>query len=263
MNTLVKQFRLFTLFSRFALRTTLQARMGIVFFMLGKIFRFVFIFALLAFIFSKTKTLKGYSFEQTAVFFLTYNIIDSVSQVLFREVYRFRYMVVSGTFDMVLLKPFHPFIKVLVGGVDLLDLVLVIPYIILLIIAAFHISAITFGSVLLYILLIINSLLFASAFHICVLSMGLIFTEVDHAIMIYRDVTGLARMPMDIYKEPVRSFFTFVIPVGLMMSIPVKAFMNILVWPVIFYAFFSSWVLLWGSIVFWKRALKKYQSWGG
>lgn len=263
MNTLIKQFRLFTLFSRFALQTTLQARMGIIFFMLGKILRFAFIFALIALIFSKTRALKGYSFEQTAVFFLTYNIIDSISQVLFREVYRFRYMVVSGAFDMVLLKPFHPFIKVLVGGVDLLDLVLVIPYIILLIIAAFHVETITFGSILLYVLLVINSLLFASAFHICVLAMGLIFTEVDHAIMIYRDVTGLARMPMDIYKEPVRSFFTFVVPVGLMMSIPVKAFMNILSWQIILYSFFSSWVLLWGSILFWKHALKKYQSWGG
>ena len=47
-------------------------------------------------------TLAGYTGTQVIFFFLTFNIIDVTSQFLFREVYRFRPMIVSGDFDFVL-----------------------------------------------------------------------------------------------------------------------------------------------------------------
>lgn len=265
---LKKNLRLFFLYSRFTLKTTLQARVGIVFFLAGKLFRFLFLLLFIVLLFGKTKIISGYSLNQALVFYLTFNVVDSLTQILFREVYRFRPLVVSGAFDMILLKPMHPFTKILFGGIDYMDILFVIPYFCLVIF--FFLKSVTatssfllLPSIFLYLLFLLNSLVLASAFHIIVLALGIITTEVDHTIMIYRDLSGLGRFPMEIYKEPIRSLFTFVIPVGIMMSFPSKALFGLLSGQFIWYAFGISLGGLIISLFFWNIALKRYQSWGG
>jgi len=260
-----KSLKLFYLYSRYSLKTIFQARMGIILFTLGKIFRFVFLLLLIYLVFSKTRLVKGYSLNQMIIFYLTFNIIDSVPQLLFREVYRFRPQVVSGSFDLTLLKPHHPFIRILVGGVDFLDLILLFPYIFLTIYFIFQLPASNLNllSLISYLILIGNSLLIATAFHIAVLAFAILTTEVDHTIMIYRDLTGLARFPMEIYKEPIRGIFTFIIPVGIMMTFPAKALFNLLSREFIVLSFVVSSLLLLFSFKLWDIALRKYQSWGG
>ena len=45
---------------------------------------------------------------QMLVFYLCFNIVDTIGQLLFREVYRFRSLIVTGGLDMVLVKPLNP-----------------------------------------------------------------------------------------------------------------------------------------------------------
>jgi len=268
-NQINKFFRLFFLYSRFTLKTTLQARAGIVLFLAGKLFRFLFLFLFIFILFGKTKVIQGYSLNQALIFYLTFNVVDSLTQILFREVYRFRPLVVSGTFDMVLLKPMHPFTKILFGGIDFMDIIFVIPYFFLVIF--FFIKTVVFPhslflipySIFIYIIFILNSLILACAFHIVVLALGILTTEVDHTIMIYRDVMGIGKFPMEIYKEPIRSFFTFAVPVGIMMSFPTKALFGLLSGPFIWYACGISLGGLLFSLLLWNFALRRYQSWGG
>jgi len=259
----MKNFKLFFLFSRNALRTTLQARSGVWFFMIGKICRFAFFFLMILLIFGKTKIVRGYSLPQMLVFYLTFNLIDTTAQILFREVYRFRYQVISGEFDLTLAKPFHPFVKILIGGVDFLDLLLLIPYLLLTLHFAWQTHAVTAFNLVAYFVLLFNSLLIATAFHIVVLALGILTTDVDHTIMIYRDLTGMARFPMQIYQEPLREIFTFIIPVGLMMTFPSQALFNLLKPSFFALAFLISFTMIFLSLRLWNAALKKYQSWGG
>ena len=258
-----KTIKLFYLYAALYFKMIFQQRTGIVLFTLGKVIRFLFLFFMIYLVFSKTRLVKGYSLNQMIIFYLTFNIIDTASQLLFREVYRFRPLVVSGSFDLVLLKPHHPFLRILVGGIDFLDLLLLFPYIFLTI---FFISKIPNLSLLLttsYFILIINSLLIATAFHIIVLALAILTTEVDHTIMIYRDMTSLGRFPLEIYKEPVRGIFTFLIPIGIMMSFPPKALLNLLSPISYLLSVVVSGLLLFISLKLWHLALKKYQSWGG
>jgi ABC-type uncharacterized transport system permease subunit len=99
---------------------------------LGKILRFVFLFGVIFLVFSKTKIIAGWSLKQVVILYLTFNFIDTFSQLLYREVYRFRPQVISGNLDLILVKPYHPFLRVLIGGVDFLDLLLLVPYFFLL-----------------------------------------------------------------------------------------------------------------------------------
>ena len=260
---LMKNLKIFYLLALHSLKTTFQGRVGAVFFLLGKIVRVAFIFIFIALVFSRTNLIKGYNLNQILLFYLTYNIIDTLSQILYREVYRFRPLVVSGGFDLILLKPFHPFIRILVGGMDFLDALLIIPYILAALyiyITGFHGDFIHF---LIYLAFLFNSMLLVTAFHIIVLCIGIITSEVDHTIMIYRDITSLGRFPMDIYKEPVRGLFTFIIPIGVMMTVPSQALMGILSLPIAVFSFLVSCSLLGLSLLFWQFALKRYQSWGG
>ena len=118
----------------------------------------------------------------------------------------------------------------------------------------------TFQQVTFYLLLILNGLLIATAFHIAVLSLGIITFEIDHMIMIYRDIVNMGRFPIDIYKEPIRSVITYLIPVGIMITLPAKALLG-LVSPIgILESFGLGVVMIFLAIRFWNFAIKKYSS---
>jgi ABC-2 type transport system permease protein len=236
---------------------------GSVFFILGKIIRFTMFFFFIFFLVAKTKALHGYTVNQAIIFYLTFSFIDSLAQTLFRQVYYFRQSVITGELNGILIKPYHPFLRILFGGIDFLDSLLLIPYLLLLSYFIGQLGGITLSSLVGYLLLILNAIAIAAAFHIGVLAFGIITTEIDHAIMIYRDMTELGRFPIDIYKEPLRGIFTFIIPVGVMMTFPTKVLFNILSPQLILYSFFFALTFLLISLKFWDYSIKKYQSWGG
>ena len=228
--------------------------------MSGKILRFILFCAFLLLLFSKTKVLAGYNLNQVLLFYFTFSFIDSATQMLFREVYRFRQYIITGNFDMILLKPVNALFRSLFGWTDILDFITLGPFIILIIVVLTKIPGVTLVSIVSYFLLVINSLIIATSFHICVLSLAVITTEIDHAVMIYRDVIGMGKVPIDIYQEPVRSLITFVIPVGIMMSFPVKSLLGLLSFQFIIASLSFGLILLFISTMFWNFALKKYTS---
>ena len=257
-----RNLKIFLLFGYQSLKTTGQSRQAIFLFTLGKILRFIFLFGIIFLVFSKTKIIAGWSLKQVVILYLTFNFIDTFSQLLYREVYRFRPQVISGNLDLILVKPYHPFLRVLVGGVDFLDLLLLVPYFFILLFFIFQ-EKISFFSFFLYLTLVMNGLIISTAFHISVLALGLLTTEVDNAIMIYRDILNLGRFPIEIYQQIISFIFTFIIPIGVMITFPVKALFHFLSFNNVVFSFFISFFLLLLSIKFWQIGLKKYQSAGG
>ena len=255
-----KHLRVLWLYTQNSVKISLQQKTGAVMFLIGKLLRFgistMFIFYLL----KSTRLLAGYSIEQTMVFYLTFNIIDSISQQFFREVYRFRPLIVSGDFDTVLAKPVHPFTRVLLGGIDILDVLPTCIYIGLLGYFLFKLHLTGSLMLIVFAVMVLNSLIITAAFHILVLAMGIVSTEVDHTIMIYRDITRMGTFPIDIYTEPLRSIITFVIPVGLMMSFPVKALFGELSTPLVAISLVLASVFFALAMWAWNGALARYQS---
>ena len=245
--------------SKNAFLAMLNHRMGVVIFTAGKVLRFTFFGAFIYFLLSKTNTLAGYTLHQTLFFFLTFNLIDVISQFLFREAYRFRPLIVSGNFDLILIKPINALFRSLMGGADILDLFTIPP----LIFAVYYVGSLldpTASQVILYIILVANGLVISTAFHIAVLSLGIITLEIDHTIMIYRDLTNLGRLPIDIYKQPLKGVLTYLVPVGVMITLPAKAMMG-LVTPVgVAISFALGFIMMTLMLRFWKLALKQYTS---
>lgn len=255
-----KYLKVWWLLAKGSIAMFFVSRFGAVLFLAGKIIRFLFFLAFLLILFTKTNALAGYNLFQVLLFYFTFNLLDSATQMLFREVYRFRSYIVSGNFDMMLVKPVNVLFRSLFGWTDILDLITLGPMIVIIAYTLTRISGVTIAGIAVYILLIINSLVIAASFHIFVLALAVITTEIDHAIMIYRDVIGMGKVPIDIYKEPLRSLITYVIPVGIMMSFPVKSILGLLSPALIIVTVIISLSLLILSIRFWNFALKKYTS---
>jgi ABC-2 type transport system permease protein len=111
-----------------------------------------------------------------------------------------------------------------------------------------------------YVLLVLNALLIATAFHIAVLSLGIITLEVDHMIMVYRDLASMGRFPVDIYREPIKSILTFVVPVGIMVTVPAKAMAGLIGPLGVALAVAFGLFVFFLSLKLWDHALKKYTS---
>ena len=229
--------------------------------MIGKVVRFVFFFVFLYSVLSGVGSLAGYSREQVILFFLVFNIIDIIIQFLFRGVYVFRPLLISGNYDLDLLKPLPSYFRPLFGWTDILDLITLFP---LLIFSFYYIFTnqllVSSMSIILFVLLLLNSVLLGFAFHLLVCSIGILTTEVDHLIWIYRDLTGMARFPTDIYGKGVRSVLTFVIPVIVLITIPTKALLGLLSPGVIIISFLIGILASCFSLKFWFWAVKKYSS---
>lgn len=237
----------------------LAQRIAILFFLTGKVLRFIFFFGFLFFLVLGTKTLAGYNSNQAIFFFLTFNLIDVMAQFFFRGVYTFRPRIVSGDFDLILVKPISSLFQSLTGGADVIDLITIPP----LLFAVWYVGSLLNPNMLnitYYILLLLNGFLIATAFHILVLAFGIITMEVDHTIMIYRDLTALGRFPVDIYRQPLQGFLTYLVPVGLMITLPAKALMGLVSLPGVLASFGFGLTAVFISLRFWDFALKKYSS---
>ena len=110
-----------------AFQGQLLTHWGSILFLVGKVVRFLLFFVFLFAVLSSAKTLAGYNREQVILFFLVFNLVDIMVQFLFRGVYQFRFRVVSGDYDLDLLKPLPSFFRPIFGWTDILDFITLLP----------------------------------------------------------------------------------------------------------------------------------------
>src|SRR3990167_2935322 len=116
-----KYIKLWWMMTFMVSQNSFVSRFGAILFVIGKLIRFSFFLFFLLIIVSRTNAIIGYTLWQVILFYITFNIIDSLAQFFLREVYRFRNYVVSGDFDYFLTKPVPVLLRLLFGGSDILD----------------------------------------------------------------------------------------------------------------------------------------------
>lgn len=239
----------------------LATRFSSILFLIGKIARFALFLIFLISLTARSGDLAGYTKDQVIVFFLVFNLADILTQLFFRGVYFFRQKVVSGEFDFYLVKPMNPLFRILAGYTDFLDLITLF--------ALAGYAAIFFNAssliilpqnAILFIIMLILSFLIALAIHIIVVAIGIITTEVDHTIMIYRDLTQMGRIPIDVYAQPVRIALTYLIPIAIMISVPAQALLGLLSPFFIFISLLITFFSLLISFRFFRYSLSQYSS---
>lgn len=237
----------------------LSNKKAIIIFLLGKSVRYTFYFLFLYYLFEATGGFSGYSKDDALFIATTFVLVDTFSQLIFRGVYTFRQLVISGDFDLILVKPVNSLYRVLLGSPDFVDLLMLFPIVIANIYFAGQIGP-GLVNIVFYFLALLFGLVISASIHIFLLAMAILIFEVDHMIMIYRDISSMARFPVDIYGQALQGLLTFVVPVGLMVFVPAKLLMGqmnyLIIILLMIYSFAATTLSLW----FWKFALKKYTS---
>ena len=254
---LIKYWMVWRTTTILSVQTSLENRMSAGFFITGKLLRFIFFIGFLWLLGSEFDTIGGYSGEQLLVFFLVFNLLDLFGQLFFRGIYFFRQQIVSGEFDFRLAKPMSALFQALTRHTDILDLPLLIIVLFMLSRYDFNLTAEHWLGVIFMFFL---AFIIITAIHIIVASLGVITTEVDHTIMIYRDFSSMARFPVDIYHQFIRGLLTFVIPVAIAYTLPAKALYGLLTPSMLFVASAISTAFLLLAVRFWRYALSQYSS---
>ncbi len=192
-------------------------------FFTGKAIRLAMSLLFLFLIRGQVESFAQYTTDQVIVFFLTYQLIDLMAQIAYRGVYEFSSLIRDGNFDFYLAKPISPLFRALTGKPDINDAVFFIPNLIVagLVLAQLDIS-ITLTSAVWYGVLLVNSFLIATGFHILVLATGVFTTQIDGIVWLYRDLSRLGRFPVTIYPELLRLSLFFLVPIGFMITVPAQ-----------------------------------------
>jgi ABC-2 type transport system permease protein len=258
---ILSKLRIYWLFwlkrSSMSFQSLIAARLASALFVLGKLIRFFFFLWFLLILKTRLTLVAGYNFDQLVIFFLVFNFFDLLSQFFFRGIYWFRQDIVSGTFDFKLIKPISPLFNILTNHTDFLDLPLLIVVIIMLV---SRISSVSFLTLINFSLLGLGAILTITAIHIVVAAIGVITTEVDHTIWIFRDLGAMGRMPIDIYADFIRAFLTFIVPIALIFTVPAKALFGLLSYQTIIISLLASVIIYLLSLKFWRYALTQYSS---
>lgn len=248
------------MYSIYSTQIGLQSRFGSLLFVIGKFLRFGIFFFFIALLSSTVNEISGYTFWEMMLVFSTFNLIDVSAQLFFREVYRFRSYVVDGSVDYFLVRPIKPVFRFLFGGADILDIPLLIISILLVGFSIFKIGNVDIQGILLYLILLINGFIIALSFHVFVLALGILSTEVDNTLWLYRDLVSMGKIPIDLYKSPLNSILTFIVPIGIMISFPSQAAFGTLLPQLVVVSLLIGIILLLLSSFSWRLAIKRYSS---
>lgn len=235
-----------------------------VLFFTGKAIRFGMLMAFLMIIRTQVGQIQGYTSDQLVVFFLTYHILDTLSQMAFRGVYLFSWQVRSGELDMILMKPVPTLFAILLGKPDILDTFFLFPSFAL-VGWVFSQLSVTLTPIAVgwWLLLSFNSFLIITALHILVICLGILTTEVDNAIMFVRDLNNMSRFPVDLYREPIRTLLYVALPVGVINTIPAQWLLGVPPAQPLVVTFSMGVGSLMFAYVLWRYSVRKYTSAGG
>lgn len=260
-NRIKTYYRVWYLMAANALQETFVNRWANMLFFIGKAVRLTMTLLVLFLIKSNISSFAGYTPDEMVMFFLTYQFIDVFAQIFYRGVYIFNNKVRTGEFDFLLAKPINPLFQSLTGKPDFNDALFFIPSTLISLYIASQLEiTISLTSVVWFLVLLANSFLLATALHILILAVAIFTTEIDGAVWLYRDMMQLGRFPVNIYFAPIRIALFFLIPVGMMVTIPTEFLLQTSpTYSAAIVSLFSIGFFV-ASLKIWQFSLKHYSS---
>lgn len=206
--------------------------------------------------------LAGWTYYQALAVIGSYMIIESFLWAFTRQLNNINNFIKEGSLDGILLKPIDDQFLATFWSGDLEDLVRFITGICILFISVKNTIGFNFVHIALFILLLVSGCSILYGFNLLVRSFSFWFIEGSGLWLFMERVTGSSQYPIDIYYNKfVRGFFTFIIPLAFVATVPAKILTNINIdWKLVAMSFFVCLIFLTGSRWFWKFSLKHYSS---
>lgn len=242
-------------------RVNTASKIEFVCYVIAKVVRLGFFFVFIYALFRNTATVAGYARGEVLLFCAFMNTIDIAFQLFCRGLTTVPNMVRKGEYDILFTKPVSPFFLTCFKMFDFMDLATVGAALVFLVIALLELPYTLLPSnMLLAIVAWGCSLLMAIALNVMIAALAFWVTEIENGVWIYRDLVYVGRFPPEVYPEHIRQFFTFIIPILLIVAMPTQVLIG-RARPTYFFVMGGmTLVLLLVSRFVWQRALQRYTS---
>lgn len=242
-------------------RTNTSSLLEFITYVIAKMLRMAFFFVFVFALFRNTKSIVGYTEGEVLLFFAVMNTLDISFQLLCRGLSTVPAMVRRGEFDVLCTKPISPFFFSCFKMFDFMDLATVPAALIFLGVAIQQLpNAIAFQQILLACICWICSLIMAISLNTIIASLAFWVTEIENGIWIYRDLVYVGRFPPEVFPSSIQSFFTYFIPILLIVATPAKALMGKASASILFLDILITVLLALLASLIWKKALRRYAS---
>ncbi|HAN09521.1 MAG TPA: hypothetical protein DCP90_02795 [Clostridiales bacterium] len=203
-------------------KSQLQYRASFMLMTIGQFFIPLVTFASIYLLFEKFGQIDGWSFFEVALCFSIVHISFAISVCFVRGFDNFSKLVVNAGFDRILVRPRNTILQILGSTFEFTRLGRLIQSVIVFIWALFNISIHwnTF-KVITLIFMIIGAIFIFSGIFILGASFCFFTIQGLELINIFTDGSReISQFPLSIYKDWVKKFFTFIIPLGVINYIP-------------------------------------------
>ena len=266
MATLKKYLRMWGSLGRYTLARELAFRGN---FLVKISVEILWLFILVAFfgtVFGRTKSIAGWSEWQYMFFVGCYFALNGLIETLFLENCNdFAELVRTGDLDFLLLKPIDEQFLITCRRVDW-GTALNVP----MGFAVMGYSLAKMGwpvdpmAVPVFLITFLCGTAIAYSFMVALTSVSVWMVRNQSLMEMWWLFSSLARYPKEIFKDtwasPIGVFFTYILPILLVVNVPSQSMVGMLNWPMVGFTLVATGFCLWASRAFFRYALKSYRS---
>lgn len=231
---------------------------------LGKFLRIGLTLVFFQAIYLHTSILAGWNFSEILVLAASYFSIEVIVLATFWRNLMFwlPQRLQDGSFDSLLTKPIYPLFYTSFKIIDAFDLTASFISLALLwwYIFSRHIIVPTFFEAGLFMFLSAIAVIFIFSLLLIIASTAFWTITATGAGRLFESVFRAARFPGDIFKGPAKIALLYILPIGLIISIPADVLRGKFAWPHIIYLIIFTAVLSFIAFKFWHFALRRYSS---
>jgi len=248
------------------LRSQLIYRTSFILMCIGQFFVPFFIFIGLYLMFDRFDSLVGWTFGEVALLYGTIHMAFALAEALVRGFDSFPQLVKSGEFDRLLLRPVSTPLQVVGWKLEFTRIGRLLQGVLIFVWA---LSSLTIQWTVLKVIcitgMVIGGFFIFSGLFIFFAAMAFWTIEGLEIANIFTDGgREMSQYPLTIYAKSIQRFFTFIVPFGVINTIPLNYLLDKQTLPGHFTAFipYLGILFLLPALLFWNYGVKHYQSTG-
>ncbi len=258
----MKYLKLLAVFMNSSLLVDLEYRANFIVQAIMGVFQTGITYISVALFFTHTDNLGGWTYEQSLIIVGLFSIINGVIYVFMQpNIKRIVEMVRDGTMDFVLTKPVNSQFMATLRYVKYSGMANIV--------AGFAIIALAFGrmgyapdapALVAFALMLSIAILIVYSIWLVMGATAFWFVKIDNLAELFNTLFDTARFPITTFSGIMRIFFTFVLPVAFITTVPAQAVLGQLEWLTIAGALLMGAALFIAGSLFWRYTVRSYTS---
>lgn len=216
-------------------------------------------------IFSHVNNIAGWTFHQSIILIGSVGLIREMAYLTFRRGFlELGNHIRTGTFDTFMVKPIAPNIHLAFRHISLsesfgeaLSGIILVTY------GVIHLDKFSWISIPLYIIFLLNSLFIYYGFSLLINSVVFWVIKTQELNTIIYFFMETSRYPGDIFRGIGKIIFTFIIPIGIIATVPASILTGRIGWRFALISLLVGASFLSGGLYAWKKSIEHYSSASG